>query len=247
MTSVGAQNVAASLSTTEVETVNLSDNKIDETAVTGIADLVRVGTVETLKMSGNQIGDVETLAGFAAGRMENLDLAGCYIDDEGAGYLCRGLGDARVLNLNLADNYIGDEGASELAAVLATNENLEILELQNNYIKDEGAAEIALALKRNFEIEVVNLCGNLFGIAGSMKLRASAGDVIVMDLNVPVADAGDNTPVNRPALPVPTLDEDGSVPTPKQGPASVASFLAKATRMIEMDEMNEKGMKDLAL
>jgi DNA-binding NarL/FixJ family response regulator len=132
--------------------------------------------------------------------------------------------------------------------VLATHEALENLELQNNDIKDEGATALANSLKRNFEIEVVNLCGNLFGTAGAMKLRASAGDVIVLDMHVPTADIGDVTPMNRPVIPVGKAEEElESAATPKQGPDRIATFLANATRMIEMDEMNEKGMKDLAL
>merc|ERR1719265_2567339 len=197
MTSTGARAVAEALSTTDVETLNLSDNEIDETAVAGIADLVRVGTVETLNLSGNKIGDADALAGIACGRLEQLDLESCYIDDEGAEYLCRCLGASRLLNLNLADNYIGDEGAIAVAGVLATHEDLENLELQNNYIKDEGAAVLATAPQRNFEIEVVNLCGNLIGTAGAMKLKASAGDVIVLDQYAPTADIGDDTPMNR--------------------------------------------------
>jgi len=246
MTSAGARAVAEALSTTDVETLNLSDNKIDESAVAGIAALVRVGSVETLKLSGNKIGDAEALAVLACGRLEQLDVEGCYIDDEGAGYLCSCLGTSRLLNLNLADNYIGDEGATAVAGVLATHEELENLELQNNYIKDEGATALANALKRNFEIEVVNLCGNLIGTAGAMKLRASAGDVIVLDQYVPTPDVGDVTPINRVLSQQPATDDEvlESAATPKQGPDKISKFLANATRMIEMEE---KGMKDMAL
>ena len=79
--------------------------------------------------------------------LQNLDLEGNGIRDEGAKALAEGLiVHSTLQTFNLSSNQIGDEGATAIAEALKNNANLLTLDLCQNRIRKDGATAIAEAL-----------------------------------------------------------------------------------------------------
>jgi hypothetical protein len=137
----------------------------------------------SLKLGGNQIGDVGAFAIARLANLSSLDLEANHIGPEGA----RAIADLTGLtSLELGGNRIGDEGALAIAGLtklisldlwnsnigdkgaraLATLTNLTSLTLWNNSIDDDGADAIGeLSKLVNLDLE-----GNTIGGNGARSL-----------------------------------------------------------------------------
>ena len=158
----------------ELETKSFTNGKEDKPLVKQLYKAAfeeQLGKATELNYSGLGWGGAEAarlavvLASGAAPRLEELNLAGNKIGDEGCKALAAALGKEgavpRLEGLNLESNAIGDKGCKALATALGKEgaaPRLEQLSLCANQIGGEGCKALAAALKE--------------GAAPSLKARA---------------------------------------------------------------------------
>jgi Ran GTPase-activating protein (RanGAP) involved in mRNA processing and transport len=109
------------------------------------------GTLTTLFIVGNRIGDIGAIAIAKAleinGTLTTLYISGNNINVEGANAIAKALETNTTLTmLNINSNNIGDAGAIEIAKALETNKTLSKLYTANNNIGNAGAIELVKAL-----------------------------------------------------------------------------------------------------
>jgi len=93
--------------------------------------------------------------------LEDLDLDGNNIGDEGAKYIADMLAVNKTLQrITLDRNKIIDSGAQSIATSLFVNTGIRVVWLNDNSIGDKGAEKLADALESNHNIENLHLSGN---------------------------------------------------------------------------------------
>ncbi|XP_053544217.1 NACHT, LRR and PYD domains-containing protein 12 isoform X2 [Ictalurus punctatus] len=165
--SLGVRSWSALVSALSSETTNLRELHL---------------TVETLDLTGNELGDSE-LKSLCAGlenphcKVETLRLYKCSVSDEGCAALTSALrsNPSHLRELDLSCNKIGDSGVKSLSAVL---ENplckLETLRLRDCGVSDEGCAALTSALRSNpSHLRELNLSWNNVGDSGVKSLSAA--------------------------------------------------------------------------
>ena len=104
----------------------------------------------------------------------SLDLAGCYIGNNGCQYLADGLMCCTELQaLILCNNEIGDSGVQHLVKIFSTCMNIKKLDLEVNNIGDAGAIAIAETAQSCTKLCALNLGYNFICDAGALALAES--------------------------------------------------------------------------
>jgi hypothetical protein len=104
--------------------------------------------LDAITTLGNMLVLVRTI-------MEELDIFGSKIGNDGLRVLCNGFGtqSCKLRKLNLERNHIGCSGASAFATTLQRNKSIQnIINLSNNNIDNDGAAALANVLENNTTI-----------------------------------------------------------------------------------------------
>ena len=135
-----------------LETLNLSENGIEDAGAAALAEACRLlPRLNKLNLAKNRIRDVGATALPEACRhlpqLETLNLSENRIKDAGAAAIaeaCRLLPKLKELYVN--NNKIGDAGAAALAEACRHLPRLEKLSLHSNRIRDAGAAALAEAI-----------------------------------------------------------------------------------------------------
>lgn len=104
--------------------------------------------------------------------LQELDLKGLRLGDEGIIQICRGLRSegCALKSLDISRNNIGDTGTLALAAVLSQNQTLVDLDLGHNNIGRDGAIAIANALTTNSSLQNMKLNNNPIGEDGASSI-----------------------------------------------------------------------------
>ena len=130
--------------------LSLSDCSLGDDGVSSVLPVVRTGSLTTLELRSNRIGN------------------------HGAGVLAEALaGNHTLLVLDLQRNEITCQGAIGLAAALQVNRTLRVLNVRFNEISDSGASALGKALQANKSVAELHLGGNLVGPEGAVHLAAA--------------------------------------------------------------------------
>lgn len=156
--------------------LNLWDNKIQDSGVAALADVLAKNKVpiENLSLRCNQIKDkgaVTIAKSFENNkRLLALDLRENSIGDAGAKAIARSLKSHPVLQeLLFSENQVGDEGAIALGDMYGGC-RLKKLHLGNNKIGDEGAKAMAQGMKTNTSVNELFLSNNDIGDIGAFAI-----------------------------------------------------------------------------
>lgn len=158
--------------TTTLHTLDLSFNKINDSAVVVIAEVLRTNqSIMKLDLSNNQIGKgsralLESL-NFNGNIME-LNLSFNRLGDCHYELMSNNVG---LLSLDLSHNDIGERGGLSLEQLLrGKNCALTVLNLSQNHLGDMGAHYLASALSHNNNLTELTLCENKIGDKGVLEL-----------------------------------------------------------------------------
>jgi Ran GTPase-activating protein (RanGAP) involved in mRNA processing and transport len=179
MTPLGASQLAAVLSKTNIHTLDLSHNK-------GLGDMGAVAVFESLAMNGH---------------LHKLLLGSCQITQLGMSALAVSLATNEELRtLSLDHNKIGAAGGKTLASMLTSNQGLTRLDVNNAHIGDVGAAAMGQALTLNHKLQQLSLGSNSIGLSGVRSLaRGIDGNPALRSLSLmgnPISNAGLETLYN---------------------------------------------------
>eukprot|EP00350_Pseudokeronopsis_sp_OXSARD2_P012046 CAMPEP_0170559604 /NCGR_PEP_ID=MMETSP0211-20121228/43928_1 /TAXON_ID=311385 /ORGANISM="Pseudokeronopsis sp., Strain OXSARD2" /LENGTH=194 /DNA_ID=CAMNT_0010872837 /DNA_START=596 /DNA_END=1180 /DNA_ORIENTATION=- len=107
-----------------------------------------------------------------------LSMNECYLEEEGAYYICQGLLKNRSLKtLLLSTNNLCDEGIVNFADVISFfSFALENLDLSNNFITDKGAVKFAKQLRKNQNFLSINLSQNTLKNDSGQAFREAAAE-----------------------------------------------------------------------
>ena len=95
------------------------------------------------------------------GTIENLNLTGCDLRDEGIFQLSEGLyNNFSLKKLVLAKNFITDTGVQHIAKAISLNFHILFIDLSINSIKNIGGEHLANSLKKNKTIQTILLNEN---------------------------------------------------------------------------------------
>jgi hypothetical protein len=216
------------LKNTQVHTLNLACNEIDDQGARQLAKALSATRVHTLYLNWNRIGSTgasELTRALPDTHVHTLDLGNNEIGSAGASELAKALPATRVHTLNLESNQIGDAGAVELAKALPDT-RVHTLYLENNRIGVIGAIKLAKALP-DTRVHTLYLENNRIGVIGAIKLAKALPDTRVHTLYLENNQIGDEGAIELakalPATQVHTLDLNDN-----QIGSAGASELAKA-------------------
>lgn len=154
--------------------LNLWDNKIQDSGVVSLAEVIAKGKLplENLSLRCNQVKDkgAIALAKALAGnkKLLSLDLRENQIGDIGAKSLATNLQIHPTLQeLFLNENKVGDDGAIALGQLYGVCK-LKVLYLGNNNIGDEGAIALAEGMKTNCTVSELFLSNNQISDLGAI-------------------------------------------------------------------------------
>ena len=153
----------------------VSDCGLGDDGVHSVLPVVRAGTLGTLELRSNRIGNhgagvlAEALAGNS--QLHVLDLQRNDIKCQGAIGLAAALQVNRTLRvLNVRFNEIADSGASALGKALQANKTITELHLGGNLVGPEGAVQLASALETNETVRTLNLRSNAILDVGAVAI-----------------------------------------------------------------------------
>ena len=158
----------------QVETVDISERKIEKTFAVFLSNFFKTNTtVKTFYMYGSSIDGFTALAECLKYNtsLTTLSLFRNGIGDDGAAALAECLKYNTLLTtLSLFRNGIGDDGAAAPAECLKYNTSPTTLSLFRNGIGDDGAAALAECLKYNTSLTTLSLVRNGIGDDGAAAL-----------------------------------------------------------------------------
>ncbi len=154
-----------------VETLDLSNNEINEHRMPLLSSASWMKGVRSLDLSENRIGAKGALL-LRGARLHTLDLGANALKDAGVRALMEALkeGASEPMNLRLYENEIGDEGA---IAISESGLALDALNLAGNRISDVGARALARAYAGR--LSQLDLSCNRVGPSGLTELSSSLG------------------------------------------------------------------------
>ena len=159
----------------QVETVDISERKIEKTFAVFLSNFFKTNTtVKTFDMSSSLIDGFTALAECLKYNtsLTTLSWYDNEIGDDGAAALAECLKyNTSLTTLSLFCNGIGDDGAAALAECLKNNTSLTTLNLARNRICNDGAAALGKCLKYNTSLTTLILWGNHIGDDGAAALR----------------------------------------------------------------------------
>ena len=159
----------------QVETVDISERKIEKTFAVFLSNFFKTNTtVKTFDMSSSLIDGFTALAECLKYNtsLTTLSWYDNEIGDDGAAALAECLKyNTSLTTLSLFCNGIGDDGAAALAECLKNNTSLTTLNLARNRIGNDGAAALGKCLKYNTSLTTLILWGNHIGDDGAAALR----------------------------------------------------------------------------
>ncbi|EOD05047.1 hypothetical protein EMIHUDRAFT_250346 [Emiliania huxleyi CCMP1516] len=178
----------------ELETKSFTNGKDDKPLVKGLyegAFKEQFGNATELRYMRLGWGEeeaaqvAEVIASGATPLLEELDLAGNQIGDDGLKALAAALGREgsapRLQELDLTSNQIGDDGLMSLAAALSNDgvvPRLANLILDGNRFGNEGLKALVSALSRESgasQLQRLEFCSNEIGDEGLKALAAAFG------------------------------------------------------------------------
>ena len=165
-------------SCTNLQTLDISDNKIDSEGAAALAEALKSRTnLQTLNISFNSI-DSEGAAALAevfksCTDLKTLDISDNKIGSVGAAALACGLNGTNLQTLGIYKNRIGSRGAEVLAEALKSCTNLKTLDIHWNNIGSDGAAAFAEVLKSCTNLQTLVICKNNIGSEGIAVLTES--------------------------------------------------------------------------
>ena len=126
--------------------------------------------LQTLRMWGDLLGSESAIA-FAGmlGTNKSLikfSMSNCSIQDEGAVYLGKALGEnenSTVTHFDISINQVGSKGAAAFAGMLAKNKSLAKLNMSASSVQGEGAFCMAKALEKNSTVTELDVSRNELG------------------------------------------------------------------------------------
>ena len=159
----------------QVETVDISERKIEKTFAVFLSNFFKTNTtVKTFDMSSSLIDGFTALAECLKYNtsLTTLSWYDNEIGNDGAAALAECLKyNTSLTTLSLFCNGIGDDGAAALAECLKNNTSLTTLNLARNRIGNDGAAALGKCLKYNTSLTTLILWGNHIGDDGAAALR----------------------------------------------------------------------------
>eukprot|EP00808_Paulinella_micropora_P019280 g36351.t1 len=218
----------------ELTELDLSNNQIGDEGCAALAKLITNTKVTVVKAADCGIGPkgAVVLAGSVTNILEEVDLSGNGVGDEGAEAWSKALAKGEKLReLRLAgpaalldkDNRekITDKGAKSLADAVAENKCLKGLYVDQNFITTPGALDFAAALGKNTTILVLGLENNSVDEKGIDALKAVRKARKELRVFLTVAPPPPSTEDDAP--PPPPAEED--VPPPPSRGTRRVSFL----------------------
>ncbi|MHB9148201.1 MAG: F-box-like domain-containing protein [Candidatus Amoebophilus sp.] len=157
------------LQRTNVRTLDLSNDKIEDADMIELAKVLPYTQIYTLNLSNNRIKDADMIAFF------------------------RVLPQTQIHILDLCDNDIDDKGIIELAKVLPQTQ-IDTLYLDYNVIKYEDIVGLAKILPQT-QIYILNLCGNEIGDKGITELAKVLPQTRIYTLDLSGNQIGEETEV----------------------------------------------------
>lgn len=150
---------------TSMKSVCLSDNKIDDDAVSIIAYAIEQST-----------------------SMTDMDLSHNEIGNDGAVDIADAINHSKSITaVDLSHNSISDDGASAIAEAIAQSTSMTSLNLSYNKIGDVGAGYLADAIQRSTSMTAVYLSSTEISTAGSILLanaiKKRTSSMTVLDLS----------------------------------------------------------------
>ena len=169
-----------------LEEVQLMHNELGSKAAEYLGEALRINqSIEVLLLDFNELGDKGAIAlGSCLGAhpmLTRMSLSHNAISDTGARAIADGLQSKMVYDkqfprIDLSDNLIGDSGADALAAVVATNETVQVLDLSHNQVTDTGVVKLSDTLRKNQSLVDVRLSHNLLTNEGVAILSEAVKD-----------------------------------------------------------------------
>lgn len=166
--------------TTNLHTLRLPENRIDDNILKGVlSGLVRNHSVTRVDLSHNTIedGGARALATLLmrsepAQHIKYLNLSDNLIRAQGVADLGRALEvNASLTELLLKLNRLGDEGGKLLVESLRTNKSLVMLTLSHNEMGSETAKALSDVLRQNSTLTSLDVAGNPFLEEGGRLIR----------------------------------------------------------------------------
>ncbi|XP_076234577.1 uncharacterized protein LOC143179303 [Calliopsis andreniformis] len=149
----GLEHITEAACNTELETLCLNDNHLDETCADAVRDLILCSsTLKKLELAWNSLYTVETWRKLGRALEENevlleLDLSWNALGRECIPFLRQFLMRAQSLKkLDLSGNRFYNEDAMNIARGLSRNQSLHELYVGNNPFKAEGALALVQAV-----------------------------------------------------------------------------------------------------
>jgi hypothetical protein len=131
----------------KIQSLNLSDCKIDDLACQHVAEVIlENGVLEELNLSSNLIGS------------------------EGLQIISASLGKRKLISLLMADNRFGRGGCRALSAVIVKTPTLKSLDISKNNLGMFQIAPVIRAIFGHQSLQTLNLSENRFGDSGCKKL-----------------------------------------------------------------------------
>jgi NLR family CARD domain-containing protein 3 len=143
--------------------IDLSNNDIESDGIRAVADVLREGALETVKLNecGGKAAGVQAIA---VAMKHNTSLSHLEISGFAGSPACIELIHAVIFNpslvkLRLRGTAVNDSAASAIVELINTCATLRLLDLSDNGITDAGAEKICAALE-NSKLTSLSLCNN---------------------------------------------------------------------------------------
>ncbi|KAM9481441.1 uncharacterized protein Hap1MRO34_009147 [Clarias gariepinus] len=196
---------ALCLNPSHLKDLDLSENKIGDTGVKRLSDLLQNTncTLEKLKLNNCNLTEESCSALAGALRLKScsvreLELSNNSLRDSGVSQLSDGLKspdcNLEILRLNTCD--LEEESCSVLAEVLKSkNSHLRELELSNNSLRDSGVSQLSAGLKnKQCKLRTLRLCECSVTAEGCAALTTALGEnpSHLIELDLSGNNAGDS-------------------------------------------------------
>ena len=160
---------------TTLTSLNLKHNNLGLAVRCVLLDAARPAC--TVTVSNLEACKQALLASKNAPEVKDLNLTGCHVVDEDAGWLEAMLETNTTLtSLDLHNNHLGDAACAAISRALETNTTLTSLNLESNNLGKAGGAAIGRALETNTTLTSLHLDSNNLGEAAKQSIRAAWGD-----------------------------------------------------------------------
>ncbi|KAJ8003172.1 hypothetical protein DPEC_G00166630 [Dallia pectoralis] len=182
-TEVGAMDIVRGLGQCHsLEGICLESVQLDEVSIECMAcglqamtSLKRLNLNNTVTMATGSTGEGATMALLASmdrlNRMEEIELEGMRMADEGVGKLIKHLPTWKGLRkIRLSKNHMSDQAGERLVQALASCTALEELYLSRNNLGLHSAAKMEHVLPTLTHLRVLDLSENAFGTVGSVHI-----------------------------------------------------------------------------